>query len=135
MWIHDLDEFVAKLDEVESKENQETKDQQETQQKGFKKVIGLIEQRCDILNDVQVAGKKGMVKAETQPSAHGIRIEPRVDEELKQKVCQSTSHPESPLSIFQSLRLPRLHKRKCARLEKESATCGKRQPRTLTSST
>ena len=28
-----------------------------------------------------------MVKAETQPSAHGIRIEPRVDEELKQKVC------------------------------------------------
>ena len=26
------------------------------------------------------------MKAETQPSAHGIRIEPRVDEELKQKV-------------------------------------------------
>ena len=38
MWLHDLDEFVAKLDEVEGKENQETKDQQETQQKGFKKV-------------------------------------------------------------------------------------------------
>merc|ERR1719270_3173151 len=69
MWLHDLDEFVAKLDEVEAKENQETKDNQETQQKGFKKV----------------AGKKGMVKAETQPSAHGIRIEPRVDDELKQK--------------------------------------------------
>ena len=39
-----------------------------------------------MINDVQVAGKKGMVKAETQPSAHGIRIEPRIDEELKQKV-------------------------------------------------
>ena len=38
MWLHDLDEFVAKLDEVEAKENQETKDNQETQQKGFKKV-------------------------------------------------------------------------------------------------
>ena len=38
MWLHDLDEFIAKLDEVEGKENQETKDQQETQQKGFKKV-------------------------------------------------------------------------------------------------
>jgi len=73
MWLHDLDEFVAKLDEVEGKENQETKDQQETQQKGFKKV----------------AGKKGMVKAETQPSAHGIRIEPRVDEELKQKAAKA----------------------------------------------
>merc|ERR1712130_788346 len=53
--------------------NQETKEQQETQQKGFKKV----------------AGKKGMVKAETQPSAHGIRIEPRVDEELKQKAAKA----------------------------------------------
>merc|ERR1719220_2075785 len=73
MWLHDLDEFVAKLDEVEAKENQETKDNQETQQKGFKKV----------------AGKKGMVKAETQPSAHGIRIEPRVDEELKQKAAKA----------------------------------------------
>ena len=39
MWLHDLDEFVAKLDEVEAKENQETKDNQETQQKGFKKVV------------------------------------------------------------------------------------------------
>ena len=37
--MHDLDEFVAKLDEVEAKENQETKDNQETQQKGFKKVV------------------------------------------------------------------------------------------------
>merc|ERR1712032_95652 len=73
MWLHDLDVFIAKLDEVEGKENQETKDQQETQQKGFKKV----------------AGKKGMVKAETQPSAHGIRIEPRVDEELKQKAAKA----------------------------------------------
>merc|ERR1719394_1372576 len=73
MWLHDLDEFVAKLDEVEAKENQETKDNQETQQKGFKKV----------------AGKKGMVKAETQPSAHGIRIEPRVDDELKQKAAKA----------------------------------------------
>merc|ERR1712241_568798 len=73
MWLHDLDEFVAKLDEVEAKENQETKDNQEPQQKGFKKV----------------AGKKGMVKAETQPSAHGIRIEPRVDEELKQKAAKA----------------------------------------------
>ena len=103
MWLHDLDEFVAKLDEVEGKENQETKEQQETQQKGFKKVARLIVQRCYIFNNVQVAGKKGMVKAETQPSAHGIRIEPRVDEELKQKVstiCQWTFHPESPLSSF-----------------------------------
>ena len=45
MWLHDLDEFVAKLDEVEGKENQETKDQQETQQKGFKKVARLIVQQ------------------------------------------------------------------------------------------
>merc|ERR1712038_218780 len=67
MWLHDLDEFVAKLDEVEAKDNQES------QQKGFKKV----------------AGKKGMVKAETQPSAHGIRIEPRVDDELKQKAAKA----------------------------------------------
>lgn len=124
MWIHDLDEFVAKLDEVESKENQETKDQQETQQKGFKKVTGLIEQRCDILNDVQVAGKKGMVKAETQPSAHGIRIEPRVDEELKQKVssiCQwiSTQNHLFHLSISQAAKAAQAKVRKAGKGERD----------------
>ena len=40
-----------------------------------------------------MAGKKGMVKAETQPSAHGIRIEPRVDDELKQKVKRFVCFP------------------------------------------
>ena len=87
MWLHDLDEFIAKLDEVEGKENQETKDQQETQQKGFKKVRLIGQEQAPMI--LQVAGKKGMVKAETQPSAHGIRIEPRVDEELKQKVMRA----------------------------------------------
>ena len=99
--MHDLDEFVAKLDEVEAKENQETKDNQETQQKGFKKVVTPPKCSCLLnLDAVQVAGKKGMVKAETQPSAHGIRIEPRVDDELKQKVkrvfgfpTKSPNHP------------------------------------------
>ena len=93
MWLHDLDEFVAKLDEVEAKENQETKDNQETQQKGFKKVGTPL--NCFLLSKPrhQVAGKKGMVKAETQPSAHGIRIEPRVDDELKQKVKQFLCFP------------------------------------------
>ena len=46
MWLHDLDEFVAKLDEVEAKENQETKDNQETQQKGFKKVGKPLMLKC-----------------------------------------------------------------------------------------
>jgi len=75
MWLADLDEFVAKLDEVEGKENKETKEGQETQQKGFKKV----------------AGKKGQVKAETQPSAHGIRIEPRIADDLKEKAAKATA--------------------------------------------
>ena len=44
--MHDLDEFVAKLDEVEAKENQETKDNQETQQKGFKKVVAPPKCSC-----------------------------------------------------------------------------------------
>ena len=122
MWLHDLDEFVAKLDEVEGKENQETKDQQETQQKGFKKVATLIVQRwwCYIFNAVQVAGKKGMVKAETQPSAHGIRIEPRVDEELKQKVCGIwTFHPDSPVSISQAAKAAQAKVRKAGKGERD----------------
>ena len=50
-----------------------------------------------------MAGKKGMVKAETQPSAHGIRIEPRVDDELKQKVKQIFCFPiKSPVHLFKS---------------------------------
>ena len=89
MWLHDLDEFIAKLDEVEGKENQETKDQQETQQKGFKKVRLIGQEHVPTPMILQVAGKKGMLKAETQPSPHGIRIEPRVDEELKQKVMRA----------------------------------------------
>ena len=102
MWLHDLDEFVAKLDEVEAKENQETKDNQETQQKGFKKVVAPPKCFvCYYLDIIQVAGKKGMVKAETQPSAHGIRIEPRVDDELKQKVKQIFCFPiKSPVHLF-----------------------------------
>ena len=96
-----------------------------------------------MINDVQVAGKKGMVKAETQPSAHGIRIEPRIDEELKQKVERlrdlstnfNISLSDLPVFIFHSLRLQRLHKRKCARLEKGIVTHGKGRMKTLTSLT
>ena len=75
MWQTDLDEFIAKLDEVEEKEKKEEKDNQEPAQKGFKKV----------------AGKKGQVKQETRPSAHGIRIDPIIGDDLKIKAAKAAN--------------------------------------------
>ena len=75
MWQTDLDEFIAKLDEVEEKEKKEEKEAQEPAQKGFKKV----------------AGKKGQVKQETRPSAHGIRIDPIVGDDLKMKAAKAAN--------------------------------------------
>lgn len=71
LYTRDLDEFVTKLDEVEAKEQKE-----------------INEAAASIKGKSKGPGKKGGVKVETLPSSHGIRIEPRIDAELKEKVSK-----------------------------------------------
>ena len=66
------------------------------------------------------------MKAETQPSAHGIRIEPRVDDELKQKVkrffVSPLKNPDHPfLSYFlQAAKAAQAKVRKAGKEDREA---------------
>merc|ERR1712036_162360 len=77
LWRHDLDEFMKKLDEVEAAEMKERNEGVESSSKGYKKTGG--------------GSKKGQVKVETLPSSHAIRIEPRIDDELKAKAAKAVA--------------------------------------------
>merc|ERR1719282_969565 len=80
MWTKDLDEFMEKLDEVEAKEKAEEKgDTTAVVEAGGKK---------------KGRGKKTAVKVETLPSAQGIRIEPKVADELKTKYAKAAAAKE-----------------------------------------
>ena len=61
MWKTDLDEFLTKLDEVETKERKE-----------------ITEADADLAKMKKAKGKnsKSMMKMETLPSAHAIRVAP-----------------------------------------------------------
>ena len=62
LWERDLDEFLAKLNEVEEKERLDAAQAEAGIAKSGKKAKGK--------------GAKGMVKTETLPSEHAIRVEP-----------------------------------------------------------
>ena len=80
MWNTDLDEFMEKLDEVEAKEKAEEKgDNTAVVEAGGKK---------------KGRAKKTAVKVETLPSAQGIRIEPKVADELKTKYAKAAAAKE-----------------------------------------
>lgn len=78
LWENDLNEFLAKLDEVEAKEKTEAAGEvpNAPKGKGGKK------------------GAKGGDKAETKPSAHAIRIEPVIADELKVKAVKAAAAKE-----------------------------------------
>jgi len=75
LWLNDLDAFLAKLDEVEQKEREEDAGAVEVGGAGKKKKAG--------------GGKKGALKVEAMPSPMGIRVEPRIADELKIKVAKA----------------------------------------------
>ena len=75
MWRTDLDEFLTKLDEVEA---QEIADQNEAAAGSKLK---------------KAKGKKG-AKIEFQPSAHAIRIDPIIADDLKAKVSKAVAAKE-----------------------------------------
>ena len=80
MWERDLEEFMTKLDEVEAKEAEEAAgDTTTVVETGGKK---------------KGKAKKGAVKVETLPSAHGIRVEPQIAEELKTKYAKAAAAKE-----------------------------------------
>jgi len=78
MWTRDLDEFMTKLNEVEAKEIKEIN---EGEAELSKKAKGA-------------KGKKGAVKMETLPSAHAIRVQPIIAEELKIKASKAVAAKE-----------------------------------------
>jgi len=81
LWERDLDEFSAKLDEVEAKEAEENAGESTTvAEAGGKRKGGKA--------------KKGAVKVETLPSANGIRIEPFIAEEMKTKAAKAAAAKE-----------------------------------------
>eukprot|EP00090_Calanus_glacialis_P008645 TRINITY_DN1699_c0_g1_i2.p1 TRINITY_DN1699_c0_g1~~TRINITY_DN1699_c0_g1_i2.p1 ORF type:complete len:1611 (-),score=547.76 TRINITY_DN1699_c0_g1_i2:290-4978(-) len=79
MWKTDLDEFVTKLDEVETKERKE-----------------VSEADADLAKLKKAKGKnsKSMMKMETQPSAHAIRVAPVIADELKIKASKAVAAKE-----------------------------------------
>merc|ERR1712110_874853 len=78
MWRRDLKEFLTKLDEVEAKERAEANADAAEAAKMKGKIKG---------------GKKG-VKMETLPSAHAIRIDPIIADELKIKASKAVAAKE-----------------------------------------
>ncbi|XP_059098598.1 DNA topoisomerase 2-alpha-like [Tigriopus californicus] len=73
LWKKDLSEFIEKLDEVEAKE--------------------LEDQKSGVSKDkaLKGMGKKKKVKEEALPSPVGIRIIPRIAEELKNKAAKAAA--------------------------------------------
>merc|ERR1712142_348091 len=82
-WEVDLDEFMSKLDEVEAKEAAEdASDAGDNAGEGGKG------------GSKKGKTKKGAVKVETLPSAAGIRVVPRIAEELKLKAAKIVAAKE-----------------------------------------
>ena len=80
MWETDLEEFMTKLDEVEAKEREEAEgDTTAVAATGGKK---------------KGKAKKTAVKVETLPSSQGIRVEPIVPDELKNKYAKAAAAKE-----------------------------------------
>merc|ERR1712203_564118 len=79
MWLKDMDEFLEKLDEVEAKEKGDVADAD-----------------ADLAKMKKGKGKagKGQVKLETLPSAHAIRVEPVIADELKVKASKAVAAKE-----------------------------------------
>lgn len=80
MWETDLNDFMTKLDEVEAKEAKEISEGNKELATAMKKGKGK--------------GAKGMNKMETLPSAHAIRVEPIVADELKIKASKAVAAKE-----------------------------------------
>ena len=77
MWKKDLDEFLVKLDEVEAKE-----------------IADLNEAAANSkLKKAKGKGGKG-AKIEFQPSAHAIRIDPVIADDLKAKASKAVAAKE-----------------------------------------
>merc|ERR1719195_2271267 len=79
MWLKDMDEFLEKLDEVEAKEKRDVADAD-----------------ADLAKMKKGKGKagKGQVKLETLPSAHAIRVEPVIADDLKLKASKAVAAKE-----------------------------------------
>ena len=78
MWRTDLDEFMTKLDEVEKKESEDLANAAEAAAKMKKS-----------------SGKKGKgLKIEALPSAHAIRIDPVIADDLKAKASKAVAAKE-----------------------------------------
>ena len=84
MWETDLTEFMTKLDEVEAKEAEENAGDGTTVIEAGGKKKGVKGGKS----------KKAAVKVETLPSSQGIRIEPKVAEELKTKYAKAAAAKE-----------------------------------------
>jgi len=78
LYIKDLDEFEAKLAEVEIKEKEDEAGSSTTSKGGKnKKAAG--------------GGKKGQTKHEIMPSPHGLRVMPRIGDDLKIKTAKAAA--------------------------------------------
>lgn len=78
MWRKDLDDFITKLDEVEKKENED-----------------LAEAAANAAKMKKTAGKKGKgIKMEALPSAHAIRVDPVIADDLKAKASKAVAAKE-----------------------------------------
>merc|ERR1719153_1226248 len=83
LWRRDLREFLAKLDEVEEGERMD--DEEGGSGGGETKPIGKATKG-------KSKGKGGaVVKADTLPSKHAVRVEPKVSDDLKAKVVQAAA--------------------------------------------
>ena len=76
MWRKDLDEFIAKLDQVEAKENEDMASAAEAAAK------------------MKKGGKKKGLKVEALPSAHAIRVDPVIADDLKAKASKAVAAKE-----------------------------------------
>ena len=69
LWNDDLDEFITKLDEVEAKEREEA--------------AALVSGKAG-----KSKGKKNQnLKQEAMPSPHGIRVAPKIPDEMRSKAA------------------------------------------------
>merc|ERR1719153_1171524 len=83
LWRRDLREFLAKLDEVEEGERMD--DEEGGGGGGETKSVGKATKG-------KSKGKGGaVVKADTLPSKHAVRVEPKVSDDLKAKVVQAAA--------------------------------------------
>ena len=83
LWRRDLREFLAKLDEVEEGERMD--DEEGGGGGGETKPVGKATKG-------KSKGKGGaVVKADTLPSKHAVRVEPKVSDDLKAKVVQAAA--------------------------------------------